>query len=104
LASAEGSLPVVKLLLDKGAQSELNTADKIGKNALSYAKTEGRKEVAEFLATKGAKVPPDMTLMHWDHRRCYRVPVCVRWRHGQCWEWAYVVKCHRHHRHHGDWD
>ncbi len=103
-ASMEGSLPVVKLLLEKGAEPEMNAPDKIGKNALSYAKTEGRKEVADLLSSKGAKLPPDMTLMRGDHRRCHRVPVCARWRHGHCREWVYVVKCHGHHRHHGDWN
>ncbi len=101
-ASAAGDLPVVKLLLEKGAN--INTPDKDGKNALSYAKADGRQHVEQFLASKGAKEPPDMETMGWrHHRRCYRVPVCVRWHHGHCREWAYEVKCRRRH-HHRHWD
>ncbi len=98
-ASSSGDLPVVQLLLEKGA--EINTADKDGKSALSYAKADGRQQVEQFLAGKGAKEPPDLETMGWrDHRRCHRVPVCIRWHHGHCTEWAYEVRCH-HRRHHG---
>ena len=98
-ASSMGYLPVVEYLLEKGA--EINVADKDGKSALSYAKAEDRDRVEEFLVAKGGKEPPDIETMGWRHRgRCHRVPVCVRWRHGYCWRWAYEVRCHRAHRPH----
>jgi len=96
-ASAQGQIPVVEYLVEKGAN--INVADKDGKSALSYAKANGREKVEKFLVAKGGKEPPDLETMGWRHQgRCYRVPVCVRWRHGYCWRWAYEVRCDRPHR------
>jgi hypothetical protein len=100
-ASAQGFLPVVEFLVEKGA--DVNVADKDGRSALSYAKADGREHVEKFLAAKDGKEPPDLGTMHWqDHRRCIRVPVCVRWAFGHCREWVYEVRCFHHHRHHHD--
>jgi hypothetical protein len=99
-ASVEGHMPVVEYLVEQGA--EINVADNDGKSALSYAKADGRENVEKFLVAKGGKEPPALETMGWRHRgRCHRVPVCVRWRHGYCWRWAYEVRCERrHYRHH----
>jgi hypothetical protein len=98
-ASTQGFLPVVEFLLEKGAN--VNVADKDGRSALSYAKADGREHVEKFLVSKGGKEPPDLQTMHWkDHRRCVRVPVCIRWRHGHCKDWIYEVRCFHHRRHH----
>ena len=102
-ASAQGHMPVVEYLVEKGAN--INVADNDGKSALTYAKADNRENVEKFLVAKGGKEPPALETMGWRHRgRCHRVPVCVRWRHGYCWRWAYEVRCDRrprpHHRRH----
>jgi hypothetical protein len=100
-ASTQGFLPVVEFLVEKGA--DINVADKDGRSALSYAKADGREHVEKFLVSKGGKEPPDLGTMDWrDHRRCIRVPVCIRWHFGYCKDWIYEVRCFHRHRHHHD--
>ena len=55
LASKQGNVEVVKLLIEKGA--EVNRTDEFGRTALMLASKEGRVEVMRLLIENGAEVP-----------------------------------------------
>ncbi len=54
LASVNGQMEAVKLLLEKGAK--IDTADQYGNGALMFAVRQGHAEVAKLLFEKGAKI------------------------------------------------
>ncbi|MDQ7825151.1 MAG: ankyrin repeat domain-containing protein [Candidatus Eremiobacteraeota bacterium] len=53
IAAVQGHTPVVKLLVERGADLNVKTAD--GKTPLKIALESGKTELAEYLKSKGAK-------------------------------------------------